>query len=203
MAFLYDNLTATVIAMTVVLILAAIQVRATQQNVAQTSRHIVKSQAQTLASWMEDDLEQLGENMTADGIAFDAPQKEDSEWAPGGWITREFSFYRDSSDVRLETRYEIDSTGTQTVDGETRTLYELKRYHEGFQDGESSPTLGYFDVDMLDRNADVIANPATNRDSVRSIRVQFSVVAPYQNREMSIRVVHFGSVVVRNPLAED
>lgn len=202
MVFLYDNMTATVIGMSIVLILATIQLRTVERGIAETSRHIVKKQAQRLASWMEDDLEQLGQNMSPGGIAFENPQKETYDRAPGDVITRQFTFYRDSSGVQLETRYEIDPAGTQMVDGDSTTVYRLTRFHEGTEDGRSTPMLGYFDVDMLDRNANLVSNPKSNRDKVQSVRVQFSVVAPFQNRETILSVVHHGSIIVRHPLAD-
>ncbi len=209
MIFIYDNLTATIIAMSVFLLLVTIQFRTTQTNIAQTSRNIVKEQAQGFATWLEDDLEKMGQNIGPGSappynVAFDDPTDSSG-------VTVDFTFYQDSivstsSTMRVATQYRVKKTGTRVVEADTVDLYQLTRYRqEGasaswVEDGRSIDALGYFDVDMLNRDAQPIINPRsaaqTDQDTVRSTRVRFSVVAPFQNEKTSLRVVHFGSVLL-------
>lgn len=209
MIFIYDNLTATIIAMSVFLLLVTIQFRTTQSNIAQTSRNIVKEQAQGFATWLEDDLETMGQNIGPGSappynVAFENP-------VDSSGVTVDFTFYQDSilsttTTMRVETRYRVKKTGTRVVKADTMDLYQLTRFRkEGAggmweEDGRSINALGYFDVDMLNRDAQPIASPRSaaqaNPDTVRSTRVRFSVVAPFQNEQTSLRVVHFGSVLL-------
>lgn len=208
MVFIYDNLTAMIIAMAVFLLLVTIQFRTTQANIAQTSRNIVKEQAQGFATWLEDDLEKVGENIDPGQtapyeVAFENP-------VDSSGITTDFTFYRDSiqnpaTTLRVTTRYEVDKVGTRVVDQDTMDVYQMVREQkvEGEswkEDGKSTASLGYFDIDMLNRDAQPIANPKAaaqaNPDTVRSTRVRFSVVAPFQSEKTSLRVVHFGSVLL-------
>jgi hypothetical protein len=212
MPFLFDNLTATVIAMTVLLILASMQMRATQQRVAQASRDVAQSQAAQLTSWLEEDLGRIGKNMSGDEIAFEAPVDSDQKW-----LTEEFVFeYEEFSSTgaidTVRVRYRVESTGssreiyfgdsTETVD-----LYRLTREKKvvgetGWQEkGGSVPALEYFDVDLLDRNAEPVSNPVSNENAVRSVRVRFSLVAPYQNEELALPASRTNVVIARYPLA--
>jgi hypothetical protein len=212
MPFLFDNLTATVIAMTVLLILASMQMRATQQRVAQASRDVAQSQAAQLTSWLEEDLGQIGKNMSGDDTAFEAPVDSDQKW-----LTEEFVFeYEEFSSTgtidTVRVRYRVESTGssreiyfgdsTETVD-----LYRLTREKKvvgetGWQEkGGSVPALEYFDVDLLDRNAEPVSNPVSNENAVRSVRVRFSLVAPYQNEELALPASRTNVVIARYPLA--
>jgi hypothetical protein len=204
MIFIYDNLTAMIIAMAVLLLLVTIQFRTTQANIAQTSRNIVKEQAQSFATWVEDDLERIGENVSPGDVTFENP-------VDSAGITTSFTFYRDSiesttSIVPVSTRYTVRKIDTRIVEEDTLDIYQLDREQKVGSgswtlDGQSIGALGYFEVDMLNRNAQPIQNPkyqvqSVNPDTVRSTRVRFSVVAPYQTDQTSLRVVHFGSVLL-------
>jgi hypothetical protein len=204
MEFIYDNMVATIIATTVTMILITIQLRATQKNVARASRNAVKEEAQTFATWLEKDLEQIGANVDPDEAAFNFkgtnPHHPDS-------ITRNFIFYRDSllstgDTVRVRTRYRVRKEGTTIVEGDTTNLYQLTRKKKigsgswSTIKGLSTPTLEYFKIDMLSRNADRVKSPEIYPDSVHSIRVRFSAVAPYRNRRTILPVTHVGSVLL-------
>jgi uncharacterized protein (DUF736 family) len=214
MPFIFDNLTASVIAATVVLILSSIQMRATQQRVAQTSQRIVQQRSRVATEWLEEDLEQIGQNMTSGQDALDEPEsyhdtpENDSE----EWLTEKFVFRRDSVATgggiwRIEVRYKVESQGTMSVEGEETPIYRLvrKRRQKELDGGSWSKwaqsgrieSLEYFDVDLLDRNAQ-----DTNPGQVQSVRVRFSVVAPFQNEEMAFPASRTNVVVARFPLAD-
>ena len=184
--------------------LLGIQSRATQSNVAQTARNITKLKAQTFASWLEKDLGRMGANMGQDErIPFEDP--ESSEIEGGVRLTEEFTYYRDevdskNSQTRLITRYTVDQ-----VEEEPKALYQLTRktkekgvgsWSDAGVEGKSSPTLGYFQLDMLDEDGDLVASPTSNFDQVRSIRVRFSVLPPFQNEETILHATHIGSFLL-------
>ena len=209
MQFLFDNLTATVIAMTVLLILASMQMRATRQQVAQTSQNIVQRQAGQLTTWLEEDLGRIGKNMSDDEVAIDTLVRKDSA------ITKEFVFehkkYNSTGTAEtVEVRYRVDSTGSSReihMGGTTDTvaLYQLTREKKvgggGWQaKGGSIPALEYFDVDLLDRNAEPVPDSISGDSSVRSVRVRFSLVAPYQNEELAVPASRTNVVIARYPL---
>jgi hypothetical protein len=212
MQLLFDNLSASIIAMTVLLIFASMQMRVTQQRVAQVSQNTVQSQAAQLTSWLEEDLGRIGKNMSGDETAFEAPVDSDQEW-----LTEEFVFEYEEIDSTgvidtVRVRYRVESTGSSReiyTGGTTETvdLYRLTREKKvvgetGWQErGGSAPALEYFDVDLLDRNAEPVSNPVSNENAVRSVRVRFSLVAPYQNEELAFPASRTNVVIARYPLA--
>ena len=54
MTLIYDNLISTVIAMTVILVLASMQLRATKQQVATTAHYVMKQRTTQLSSWSQE-----------------------------------------------------------------------------------------------------------------------------------------------------
>lgn len=207
MPFIYDNLVAGLISMMILLILTSIQTQATQNNTAKTSRNAVKTHAQQLATWMEEDLSKMGKNMAAGDAAFENPQDSTTS----NWHTKQFLFKHDSlkaggGTVQVKTRYQLERTGTRTVDGTDVELFEVNRSQKvgsgPWQVKGGSPSdLGYFEVSMLDEDGNPVSNPLANRDDVESIRVRFSVIAPFQTEETFLRRVR-RSIVVPYRLAE-
>jgi len=208
MLFIYDNLTAGLVMVSVALLLTTLQMRSMKKSVTKISRNVAKEQAQSFATWVEDDLEAMGENMDSGSSApfnveFETP-------VDSAGVTTQFTFYRDSvvtvdSTVRVMTQYRLHKTGTKEIDEEEVDLYQVRRREKvgsgsWKSDGGSAGTLGYFEIDMLNRDAQPIANPRTvataDADTVRSTRVRFSVVAPFQNQQTSLRIIHFGSVML-------
>lgn len=206
MYFIYDNITASVVAATTALLLLTIQSRATKYNVARVSRNVMEEQAQTFATWLEKDLERMGENMDQEEeVPFENPKTQDLEG--GTVLTNQFTFYRDSTasdndEIRVATRYDVEKIGTREIDGDTKDLYKLTRRQKvggsgwSGERGTSPSALGYFRIDLLDRDADPVSSPASNPDQVHSIRVRFSVVAPFQNQETFPQATHVGSVLL-------
>ena len=200
MQFLYDNLTASIIAVTTTLLIFSIQSQATQGNAARTARNVTKQQAQTFASWLEKDLGRVGANISQDErIPFEEPVTAQTEG--GTRLTEKFTYYRDEVDsendeeTRIATRYQVEK-----VEDEPKDLYQLTRQTKedgsgswSDAEGRSSPTLGYFQVDMLDKDAGLVSSPNSSFDDVRMIRVRFSVLPPFDNEESVLGATHVGS----------
>ncbi|WP_103030406.1 hypothetical protein [Salinibacter altiplanensis] len=208
MQFLYDNLTATVVALMTTLILLSIQSRATQNSVAEVSRNRMGELTQTFSSWLEEDIQRMGEN-------FEEGERTPFESPTGSDITTQFTFYRDSTtasgsdqEYRIATRYKVSPKGTRMVDGTEKTLYELTRKKRRKEMGTGSwsswsdvkgvspSSLGYFKISLLDKDANPVANPAANEEQVHSVRVRFSVVSPFQNAQTFPQATHVGSVLL-------
>ena len=199
MPFIYDNLIATLISMTVLLILASIQTQATQTNTARTSRNTVKAQAQQMATWMEEDLAEIGKNMNVTEAAFENPQ-DSTDWHTTQLTFKYESLLASGKTERVKVRYELEKTGTRTVDGTDEILFEVQRSQkvEGdpwTSEGQSPGSLEYYEVNMLDKNGAPVPNPKANRDEVESFRIRFSVIAPFQSESTFPRRVRRSIVV--------
>lgn len=205
MQFIYDNLTATLIASTVTLILINLQIQASKKNISKTSRHVVKQQAQSFASWMEKDLARLGQNMNSeDQVPVQNPQNTEIGEEEVRH-THQFTFYRnkmsdeeeggDDNKILVTTRYRV-----KKVEEQPKPQYQLTRQTKteggggwSGEDGKSSPMLGYFQLDLLNRNAQLVPSPASNFEDVEMIRVRFSAYPPFANEETVLPFTHIGS----------
>ncbi len=210
MALIYDNFVSVLVAMTVTLILASVQLRATQHQTAGVARHAMTQRGTQLSSWLQEDLAQIGKNRQGSGVPIDtivAPTDDST----AQWVTERFVFERDSispggNAVPIRVRYDVQSAGTQTVDGEVTEVYQLTRDRKvgagpWESTGGSADALEYFDVDLLNKNATPIEDPLTHlhshADTVRSVRVRFSVLTPFQEDQASILTSRASTVVAR------
>lgn len=196
MTFLYDNMLATVVSMTVLLILVSIQMRATSTNVAQTSRNATLNQARILATWLEEDVKVMGQHMEEEN-PFEAPTRSPNTSSPTDSTLDAFSFsyYENEGGAKTTIEYLLSESDTMQVDGEQRILYNLERQRNGVVEGGGPATLGYFDVQFVGRNAGPVSNPIQNEEDIRAVRVHFSVVMPFQNDENILNEVHRKVVV--------
>jgi len=177
------------------------------------SRNRMEELTQTFSTWLEKDIGRMGENLGRNEVPFENPTHTEGDG--GTKITTGFTFYRDSTtankNYRIATRYEVSEAGTRTVDGAEKTLYKLTRKKRRKEVGTSNwsswstvqgvspPSLGYFQIEMLNQNAGLVPNPESNNDQVHSVRIRFSVVSSFQNRQTFPQATHVGSVLlVRN-----
>lgn len=203
MQFIYDNLTASVISGTVLLILFTVQMRATSSSIAQTGRNFALNRAQTFATWLEQDLQRVGRNRSNDEEIFSGLNRvnaEESRSPTGKTLSTEggsaFTFYFGSG--KTAVTYDV-SARQKTIAGEQRTVYQLTRS----PDGRSPSNLGYIDIQFIDENAKVIDNPETawknSPSRFQAIRVHFSIIPPFQNEESALKEVHRMVVVPFTP----
>lgn len=209
MIFIYDNLIATVIAMTVVMILAAIQMDATGMRISDTSRNAAVTQAETFGVWVEEEMNKVGRNLDDDTEPIVTLSSTDEDQSPTGQNTTEFSFqyatFEEGTRNLNTVTYTLTDTeedrdvhvGNETV---TKDLYRLERNLGGTAGSEdvSPPALGYFHVQRLKENLE----PASTPSEIQFLRVKYSVVAPYQNEDTVLQEVH-RTVVVPYTLAEN
>ena len=210
MTLIYDNLISTVIAMTVILVLASMQLRATKQQVATTAHYVTKQRTTQLSSWLQEDLGKIGKNMSDDRVPVDTLIVPGDD-STARWRTDEFVFERDSIEtggnrVTVKVRYDVQKTGTRTIEGEERDVFQLTREQKVGSDpwesaGGSAATLEYFDVDMLNKDAVRVEDPEQHLeavpDTVRSVRVRFSVLPPFQNDQLPVAASRTNTVVAQ------
>lgn len=211
MPLIYDNLTSMVIAATVTLVLASVQLRATKQRVAGAARYAMTQHAAQLSSWLQKDLARIGKNRTGGPVPIDT-MVQPADDSTARWLTERFVFARDSvspggTTVPIQIRYDVQSAGTRTVEGEERPVYRLSRDRKVGPAGSwepaggGGPALRYFDVDLLNKNARPIENPCAHLpahpDTVRSVRVRFSVLPPFQTDQLPVPTSHVSTVVAR------
>ncbi len=220
MIFLYDNLTATVIGATVLLVLLVSMQRLTEVQIERTATYMVKKQANEFATWMEEDLLKMHENVSEEEhpVPFSDPEY-DSE----GLLTTDFIFRQDSTDYsvnppesrEIHVRYRLEQVGQRELSGEMIDVYQLSRYtcdatsggncnpnssSHWTLDGESTDLLSYFRVDMLDRDAQPVANPASteanNPGTIRNSRIRFAMVTPFETERQTLREVYYGATLI-------
>lgn len=205
MTFILDHLNALIIGATAALMLAGLMLRMGEVNVEQVANYHVKTQSADLATWLEDDLLRLGDNMEGQ-IGFTDP-------VDSAGITREFVFYWDSVNtaaspidtIRMSVKYALNPTGYRVMDGDSIAVYRLQRHVREdagawVASGGSSNLLSSFRIEMLNRDAQKITSPVTvataSPDSVRNTRVRFSMATPFDTQSSTIRQVFYGSTLM-------
>lgn len=191
MQLIYDNLVSVLIASTVIMIVAVVQLRATQNGVEQVSTHAAKTKAINFGEWLEDDIVSLGKNISTDQGRFELPDTL-ADGNTGYW-----EFYSDSllsagSVVRHMTRYRLVNTGRRIVDDSVEVnLYQARRETvqvpvvggvaavpteaEWIEDGMSVATLSFFKVTLLRSNGE----ETEEEDEADFIRVRFAMVPEF------------------------
>ena len=207
MTLILDNLSAMLVGATVFLMLLSTQLRVTEMNVEQTTSYMMKNQASSLATWVEEDILQIGQNIDKE---VEAPYENPIQ---SNGVTTQFTFYRDSVNttitppdtIRVSTRYETEEVGYRIVDQDTVTVLRLNRtvkYGTGswIAEGQSPPLVSVFRVDMLDADAQIVADPvaalAADPLAVRNTRIRFAMVAPYDLERSTLQQVYYGSNLI-------
>ena len=206
MIAIFDNLNAIIIGSVVILVVMAMQMRMTEMSVEQTANYMMKRQAMDLATWMEDDLLLMGQNLPNGVLPYLNP-------VDSAGITTSFEFYRDSIAVsgssldtlRVATRYELYRTGVHVMEKDTIDSFRLERsvrMGDGapwVKEGGSSALLSHFKIEMLNRDALPVADPVAHPNQVRNTKVSFHMVTPFDTRRATLRRVYYGStLMVRN-----
>lgn len=207
MILILDHANAILVGSFIFLMILSLQSRVQAINVEQTANYVLKSQASDLANWMEEDILSLGANMNPEkDVPFTNPVDSAGQ-------TTSFTFSRDSLDltvdppdtVRIATRYELVRTGTKEVNKEEIDVYRIQRSQRigsgaWAVEGGSAALLGSFRIDMLDADAQPVANPvaAAQADpkAIRNTRVRFSMVTPFETTRTTVRQAYYGSTLL-------
>ncbi len=207
MILLFDNIGSAIIGATVMMLILVLNLRMVDINMESTSTYMVKNQANDLATWMEEDLLKLGDNIDRTvEVPFINP-------TDSGDVTTQFTFYRDSINttvdpqdtIRVGTRYVLNRSGTRILANDTIDVYRITRelqYDGGawFNSGGSTPMLSFIQIDILNGDAQVLADPVNaatiNPDSVQNTRISFSMVTPFETDRTLLRQVYYGSTLL-------
>lgn len=205
MWFIFDNLNALIVGGVLFLMLVNVQRRVAEMNLEQTVNYIVKRQAGDLATWMEDDLLKLGRNVDwATETPFENP-------VDSAGVTVRFMFFHDSTDasgntVRVYIRYRLIPEGQRVIRNDTIPVYRLQREEctgggcpgGPWQYAGGGPgLLSYFKIDLLNQDAQPLADPQSNASLVQNTRVQFTMAAPFEvARSQVLRQVYYGSTLL-------
>lgn len=190
---LLDNLTATIVAMSVLAMLGAMQFRAQEASVERTIAYSAKKQAIEFGKWLQDDIANVGA-----GVSFGTVSVQEVTSNNGG-NTSLFRFRRkmNASDASpVDVTYQLVEKDTITVDGNAVYLFELQRRVDGALNGASPPTVTRFRIEMLDENGTLTAAPS----QAHQVRVSFSTAMPFSDdRNSFLRETHWGTTVaIRN-----
>lgn len=210
MSLIFDNLSATMLAMAVMLALIGVQLRMQQANVEQVSAHAAKTKAISLGRWLEEDITSLGANFGNNLSRFEPPVVN----AEG--ITTEWVFYSDSllpGDQRMRhiTRYRLLPVDTVAVRGVDKTLYQLRRETASTpvvdsvaapvpeamwaEDGRSVSTLSAFKVGMIRR----LGQETTDVTTADYIKVEFAIVPEFDRQRSYIHELYWSTLLKVRP----
>ncbi len=146
MTLLLDNVLATIIVATLLMSLAATQLRVQEAGISQVSSHAAKNKALSFGQWLDEDIVSLGENVINNNARFDNPSTSsfivytlDEDRTPQlqtVTYTTEWRFYSDrlagNTKQRSATRYLLveqpDSLEVEVGDlTYSRPLFQLER----------------------------------------------------------------------------
>lgn len=194
MAFLFDNLAATIVGATIMLILFTVQKRAVEVNVERTAVYAAKKRALSMGKWMQLDLANLGAGLNGNESGIVSNESD-------GDNTTEFVYrYRNTAGDEVHVSYALEEVDSVAYDDATMTLYRLRRYEQvgsgpPQERGGSTPTLTQFHIEQLDETGDVTGAIS----QTRFLRVRFSVSVPFHSDRQYLRETHWGAVLpVRN-----
>ena len=208
MILLLDNMSAIVVGGAIALVLISMQLRTTEMGIEQTSGYMMKNQATDLATWMEEDILDLGDNIDkTKEVPFENPTVDQYG------NTSQFIFYRDTVDVtgsapdtiRIGTRYTLTPVDTRVMENDTLIVHRIDRYantngSHWKKTGSSVPYISVFRVDMLDKDAKPMTDPVASMTAdplaVRNTRIKFAMVTPFETERTTVRQVYYGSTLL-------
>lgn len=199
--FYFDNLTATLMGGTILLIVLTMQVRLRDVNIEQTSLAISKKQAIQLGEWLQKDLSNVGYGVEL-GVEPIQEKKED----PATENTTRFSYLRkinegDASPVQVT--YELITADSMMVGGEKVYFYQALRCVDASTcsptssklAGQSPPYLRSFRIDPLDASGSDWTGTGAH-----FLRVQFSFSSNLTDDPTHMREAFWGTVLpLRDP----
>ena len=200
MIVIFDNLTATLIAGVILLVLITMQVRINNANVEQTALTIAKGNALDFGDWIQEDLGNAGSGVP---INQDFIENVVTDATTGN--TTRISFYRkvnptDASATQIT--YELIDAETVMVDGVPVQLYQLQRC-EGAATcpanspnlmGQSAAALSYFNIDFLDDSGWLAGTVGA-----KYMRIRFAMASVLNENTNHLREAQWGTVL---PLRE-
>jgi len=210
MQLIFDHLTATLLAVTIIMALAATQLRVQQSGVEQVSAHAAKVKALTLSEWLEDDITSLGANFGQNLSRFELPE-QDLHDNTVLWVFYSDSLLDDGSLRRHLTRYLLEEVDEIETASGTRALYQLERQTASTpvingvaqpvsgaawaEDGRSVSTLSTFRIGLVARNG----TATTDVEASDFIRVQFAMVPEFERSRGYLQELYWSTLLKVRP----
>lgn len=218
MQFLLDNLTALLVASSVLLLGIVARTDSSQVAIEQTAHYTSRAQVQSFTRWLEEDLTQIGENYGSGQTAFDMPVQGTSGATRG--MTTAFQFYRDSlrtvagvtTTYRVFVRYRLTLLPAVAVDNEPSPvpLFGVERDEQivpvttaavapsstgWLRAGGGPGTLSQFAILPHDRDG----RPTTDLARTDFLRIRLSFVPPFDTEHRELHELHWGTTVGIRP----
>ncbi len=197
MFFIFDNLSATLIGIGVMLVLVIMQQRVQRVAVEQVMMYSANQSVIDLEFWLKPDMENVGRGVVgSNGITTHVP----NDSIPT--LTKTFSFNGalDStmaiiSAVQYQLVPAVDSSGTpqfSEINGTSVPLWQIQRFVDGNLTGISASYVTHFRVELED---DLGVN--TSIADAEQVSIQVSMGMPF-SAEAYIPETHWGTTVVIN-----
>ncbi|GEM_PF-2793360 len=187
MFLLFDNLTATIIGGTIILVISAISLGIQQASTERAVVHAAKQGLLTIAEFMERDIHTAGSGLNTGEQAITGAGED--------WIEIQYRLEEDNPQP-LRIRYEAVPVDTLISPADTLVLYELQRKENGVITGRSLPYIAYVSFALLDENEQEVGSPS----GAVMIRVRLSMALPFDSHEDAyIRRLYWGTTF--RPLA--
>lgn len=197
MISLFDNITATMVGGTILMILMTMQHQAQTMAVERSVNYVAKQNALEFGQWLQEDVANMGAGMT-----FGSGVMDDIERSDG--MTTRFRFQRklDPSDANPHwVEYRAIPVDTVMI-GQNQfkkevVLHRMARIVSGTsdQEGSSMGIITDFDVELLDIEGRV----TSDRSAARQLRVSFASTFNYRDHQKYLRESHWSTTV---PLRE-
>jgi hypothetical protein len=215
MTLLLDNIIASIIMATILLALAATQLRVQEAGISQVSSHSAKNKALSFGQWLDEDIVSLGENVIDKSARFGNPDTSSYRVYTiddGGTrqprtitYTTEWRFYSDrlagGGKQRVATRYKLieqpDSLEVELRDGSTysRPLFQLERSVSGWKNvNPITDTATFTDADFTEDGRSVSTLSLFHIQLVDNQGIPFAAANPLAPDQASFIRVDFTMV---------
>lgn len=206
MIVMLDHLTAAIVASVLGIVLFTTTLRVQTLNHEANTTYAMRRLSSDMATWMEDDVLSIGSEMAINELPFANP-------VDSAGFTQTFTFYRDSVVVvsgvstvrRISTQYRLEYAGTRGSGVEAYNIYRVDRYVKVDAgawdfDGSAPPYLRHFRIELLDRDANPIADPAAafalDPNAIRNTGIRFTLATPHELKGLTLQSVHFASTLM-------
>lgn len=178
MQILLDNIVATMLGGTVLLILTVSQFGANDAVIDQTSYYATRSQIINMTEMIEGDFKNIGLGVTPGTPIFNEVSED----------AIEFRRLLNATDVVPSViRYEKVPTDTLELDGEQVPVFRVERTVNGVAAGRTPDRMREWVVEL--RNVE--GEPVINVEDAETVHVRFLLVPPFNENKGYIRQAHW------------
>ncbi len=178
MQFLLDNIAATMLGGTVLMILAVSQFSANDAVIDQTSYYATRSQIINMTEMIEADFKNIGLGVTPGTPIFNEVSGDAIEF---------LRLLNNTDPVPSVIRYQKVPTDTLELDGEQVPVFRVERLVNGVMVGHTPDRMREWVVEL--RNVE--GDPVVNVEDAETVHVRFLLVPPFNEDKGYIRQAHW------------